>query len=170
MRSYFLLTFLLLASEPGFGFAKLTPEATAAFEHYVERAEPHIAGAEVRNPELRGGELRIEAGHAGGDAKAPGGMIQDWVGRMFIPGATLHQAQAVLRDYANYKAFYAPKVIESKQLAHNGDEYDVFLRLYEKHILTVVLNSTYHVRYHMPDAQHLIVTSRSTRIAEVKDA
>jgi hypothetical protein len=60
-------------------------------------------------------------------------------------------------------------VIESQLLAHNGDEYDVLLRLYEKHVITVVLNSTYHIRYEMPDPKHLNVTSRSIRIAEVKD-
>ena len=86
-----------------------------------------------------------------------------------MPGATLAQVQSVLRDYAEYKNFYRPKVIESQQLAHSGDEYDVLLRLYEKHILTVVLNSTYHIRYEMPDPKHLIVTSRSTHIGEVKD-
>jgi hypothetical protein len=169
VRLRFLLSLVVLAWGPGFGFAKLTPEATAAFEQYVERAEPHIAGAEVRDLKLRSGELRIESGHAGGDAQAPGGMIQDWIGSMFIPGATLDQTQAVLRDYANYKAFYAPKVVESKQLSRSGDEYDVFLRLYEKHLLTVVLNSTYHVRYSTPEPRHLIVTSRSTRIAEVQE-
>ena len=55
--------------------------------------------------------------------------------------------------------------------ATNGkySEYDVMLRLYEKHILTVVLNSTYHIRYETPDPKHLVVTSRSTHIGEVKD-
>jgi hypothetical protein len=32
----------------------------------------------------------------------------------------------------------------------------------------VVLNTTYRIRYAMPDARHLTVTSRATRIAEVK--
>ena len=81
----------------------------------------------------------------------------------------MRRCRACFEDYANYKNFYRPKVIESRELAHNGDEYDVLLRLYEKHILTIVLNSTYHIRYEMPDSQHLIVTSRSTHIGEVKD-
>ena len=123
----------------------------------------------LRDPNLRGGEARVRAAEEARHVNAPGAMIQDWVGTTFLPGATLAQVQAVLRDYAAYKNFYRPKVIESQQLAHNGDEYDVLLRLYEKHILTVVLNSTYHIRYEMPDARHLIVTSRSTRIGEVKD-
>jgi hypothetical protein len=127
----------------------------------------------VRDPQLAGGQARIEARVAPRDearnANAPGAMIQDWVGTMFIPGATLGQVRTVLEDYAEYKSFYRPKVIESQQLAHSGDEYDVLLRLYEKHILTIVLNSTYHIRYEVPDSKHLIVTSRSTHIGEVKD-
>jgi hypothetical protein len=165
----FALPFCLLAVQPRLPSVKLEPEAAAAFDRYVEQAEARIGGAEVRNPALRGGELHIDAVDAVRRAKAPGGMIQDWAGTMFIPGATLAQVQAVLRDYANYKNFYQPKVVESKQIAQSGDEYDVFLRLNEEHILTVILNTTYHVRYSLPDTQHLIVTSRSTRIAEVKD-
>jgi hypothetical protein len=123
----------------------------------------------VRDPKLRGGEARIEAVDAARNVNAPGAMIQDWTGSTFMPGATLGQMQSILRNYAGYKNFYRPKVIESKQLAHTGDEYDVLLRLYEKHILTIVLNSTYHIRYEMADPQHLVVTSRSTHIGEVKD-
>jgi hypothetical protein len=150
-------------------FAHLTPEATVAFDRYVEQAEARMSSDPVRDPKLRGGEARIEAVDAAHNVNAPGAMIQDWVGTMFMPGATLAQVQSVLRDYAGYENFYRPKVIGSRELAHTGDEYDVLLRLYEKHILAVVLNSTYHIRYEMRDSKHLIVTSRSTRIGEVKD-
>ena len=157
---------LLLVTVP---FARLTPEATAAFDRYVEQAEERMNSDTVRDPKLRGGEARIEAVDAAHNVNTPGAMIQDWVGTMFIPDATLAQVQSVLRDYAGYKGFYRPKVIESKQLANSGDEYNVLLRLCEKHILTIVLNSTYHIRYEMPDAKRLIVTSHSTHIGEVKD-
>jgi hypothetical protein len=36
----------------------------------------------------------------------------------------------------------------------------------EKHLLSIVLNSAYHVRYEMPDQRELIVTSHSARIGE----
>ena len=148
---------------------KLAPETSAAFDRYVAQAEARLENSEARNSKLRGGEVRIESVGAARDTKLPGGMIQDWIGTMFVRGANLDQARAVLQDYANYKTIYAPKAIESKLLARHADEYDVFLRLYEKHILSVVLNTTYHVRYSVPDAQRLTVTSYSTRIAEVKD-
>ena len=132
----------------------------------------HADGKPELKAKLRDGELVIESAstlNGGNEEKTPGGMIQDWLGMMFMPGATLADVKAVLQDYENYKNFYKPKVIESKELAHGGDEYDVFLRLYEKHVLTVVLNTAYHVRYGMLDPQRVDVTSRSIRIAEAKD-
>jgi hypothetical protein len=151
---------LLLVVVP---FARLTPQAIAAFDRYVEQAEARMASDPIR------AEPGVQAVDAVHNVNAPGAMIQDWVGTTFMPGATLAQVQSVLRDYNDYKGFYRPKVIESQQISRNGDEYNVLLRLYEKHILTVVLNSTYHIRYEMPDPKHLIVTSRSTHIGEVKD-
>ena len=153
---------------------KLARETAAAFDRYVAQAEARIEKTEARNSKIEGGELRIESAGAAADAKVRGGMIQDWIGTMFVRGATVDQARTVLQDYASYKIYYAPQAIESKLLGHHADEhgddeYDVFLRLHEKHILSVVLNTTYHVRYAMPDAQRLTVTSYSTRIAEVKD-
>jgi hypothetical protein len=158
---------LVLVTVP---FAHLTPESTAAFDRYIEQAEITVHSNTVRDLALKNGEPRIQAVQAARNVNAPGAMIQDWVGSMFMPGVTLAQVQSVLRDYPDYKNFYRPRVIESQELAHTGDEYDVLLRLYEKHILTIVLNSTYHVRYEMPDSNHLIVISRSTHVGEVKDA
>jgi hypothetical protein len=149
--------------------ARLTPEAATAFDGYVEQAEAKMNAQPVRDPKLRGGEVRIEPVEAAREVKAPGAMVQDWVGNIFMPDATLAQVQSVLQDYANYKNIYRPKVMESRELLHKGDEYDVQLRLYEKHILTVILNTTYHIRYGMPDPKHLTLISRSTHIGEVKD-
>ncbi len=79
-----------------------------------------------------GNNIRIESGHTLDNGKkidVPDGMIQHWVGTMFIASATIPQVKAVLQDYENYKSIYKPEVIESKLISHQGDEYDVFLRL-----------------------------------------
>jgi hypothetical protein len=173
-----------LASWEAYAFARLTPETEAAFDRYVQAAEsrmnrdlsPERFLVADTKPELKarlqGGEMVIEPGAALNDseeAKAPGGMIQDWMGSMFIKDATNAKVRAVLQDYENYTEFYKPEVIESKLISHQGDEYDVFLRLYKKQILTVVLNTRYQVRYGALDPQHMYVISHSTRIAEVKN-
>jgi len=165
--------------------ARLRPQTSAAFDHYVLVTETRMnadlsAGRFLRIariPEtraaLRAGETRIQPSSTldnGKEIDVPSGLIQDWIGAMFIPNATIAQIQAVLQDYANYKDFYQPDVTDSKEIAHHGDQYDVFLRLYKKQVLTVVLNTTYHVEYHALDPSRLSVTSRSTKIAQAKDA
>ncbi|HUA18075.1 MAG TPA: hypothetical protein VMB25_04975 [Bryobacteraceae bacterium] len=161
----FLLVVSVVAAESPLGLVKIQPETAAAFDRYVARAETKMKT--WPRPQLRKGELRVEPG--GDPAEVPGGMIQDWTGAMFLPGATLASVQAVLQDYGNYMLYYKPEVIDSREISHKGDDYEIFLRLHEKHILTVVLNANYHVEYRMPDAEHLWVTSHSRRIAEVKD-
>jgi hypothetical protein len=169
-------------AQPGRAFVKLTAETSTAFDRYVEAAESkmnrdlspdhflHFSADPEVKAKLRGGELRIESAESPESREVPDGMLQDWWGSMFIPNATISQVKAVLQDYVDYKNFYRPELIESKQIANQGDEYDIFLRLYEKHVLTVVLNANYHVRYSMLGAQRLSVISHSTRIAEVTNA
>jgi hypothetical protein len=95
--------------------------------------------------------------------------VHHWIGAMFIPKATVADFKAAVQDYDNFKTYYKPEVTESKQIAHAGDEDDVFLRLSEKLLRAVVLNTNYHVRYAVLDPQRAYVISRSSRIAEWKD-
>lgn len=133
----------------------------------------HLDSKPDLKAKLRAGQLIINSGATLPGRKStdiPGGLLQDWVGVMFIPGGTIEQVKGVLQDYANYKNFYQPEVIASKELSHQGDQYDIFLRLYEKHVLTVVLNAKYHVEYGRLDARRMFVNSHSTRIAEATES
>jgi hypothetical protein len=166
----------LFAAAPLIYATQLTPQTSAAFDHYIDLTEARMKAdlsSDGWKGKIRGRKIGIEPGVTldnGRKINVPDGMIQHWVGTMFIAGATIPQVKAVLQDYGNYKYTYKPEVIESKQISHQGDEYDVFLRLYKKQILTVVLNSNYHVRYSMLDPRRMYVISHSTRIAEAKDA
>lgn len=168
---------LLVAGPLAYG-ARLTPETAAAFDRYIEltEARPQFLAINADSDwkaKVRAGNVRIEQRNTrdnGKEIRVPDGMIQDWAGTVFIPGANISQVKAVLQDYANYKNFYRPDVTESRKIAGQGDEFDIFLRLYKKNILTVVMNANYHVHFGMLDAQHMFVISRSTRIAEVIDA
>jgi hypothetical protein len=184
VRCLRLLFVALLTAAQATYAAKLIPQTAAAFDRYVELTEARmnadlapgrflrIAGQADWQAKVRGGHIRIQRDVTldnGKEIDVPGGMIQHWVGAMFISGATIQQVRAVLQDYESYKYIYKPEVIDSRLISHKGDEYDVFLRLYKKQVLTVVLNSTYHVRYGAPDPLRMYVISHSTRIAEVKD-
>ena len=167
-----------------FAFAKLTPQTTQRFDAYVQSVEQAIearrdpgqflivdAKPELKT-RLRDGEMLTEQ-VPDQEYPAPAGRpdgLHHWRGMMFIRGASLGQIRTILQDYDHYQTFYQPHVIESKEISHHGDEYDIFLRLYEKYVLTVVLNSSYRVRYITVDPRRMEVTSRSTRIAEARSA
>ena len=141
------------------GFAAdLTPATQRAFDRYIQLTE---AGLErdlnvqhflYGNPtaqqkaQLRKGDVLIvsrQKRDSGKEIEVPGGLIQDWMGTLFMPGVTIANVRAVMQDYPSYKNFYKPEVIESKLLRHSGNEYDVFLRLYKRQFVVVVLNGDY---------------------------
>jgi hypothetical protein len=164
--------------------AELTPQLQKGFDRYIQLTEERQARelnpqhflygnptAEQRT-KLRNGELLIlrqKTLDQGKEIVVPGGLLQDWAGLLFIPHATIPQVRAILQDYAAYKQFYKPEVIESKLLGHKGNEFDIFLRLYKLQFVTVVLNGNYHVAFGDLDAKHMYVNSRSTHMGQVKN-
>src|SRR5579884_1876051 len=132
--------------------ADLTPQTQRAFDRYIQLTEAKLDRNLNRdflysdpNPEertkLRSGDVLIRSMQTRDNARdidVPGGLIQDWLGILFIRGATIAQVRAVMQDYPAYKSFYKPDVIESKLRRQNGNEYDIFLRLFKKQFLTVV--------------------------------
>ena len=160
--------------------SRLTAETTRAFDGYVKRRELEIARRQ--EPAAALWCLEISAcrqaaksgvyvdGHAGqGLSEIKGGLVHDWVGATFIPGATLDQTLTLLRNYANHKNLFAPEVIESKTLEERGDDYKVFLKIRKKKILTVVLDTEYDVIYRKVGAKRAYSRSYSTKVAEVED-
>jgi hypothetical protein len=178
------LTLLLAIAIAPSEAAKLTPATSGAFDHYIQVTEDRMH--QSLRPEgflnvdsrpdfkerVRGGEIVIQ-GHTTMEndkpIRIPGGQIQDWLGMAFFPNTTLERVRSMLQDYANYKDYYRPDVIESKLKFREGDEFDIFLRLYKHQVLTVVLNTDYHVRFASLDPHRMYLISHSTRVAEVKN-
>ncbi len=168
--------------------AELSPKTTAAFDHYVALSEAKIdASLNDRQtflwvdrlpPEqrasilarLRAGDVVIERMQTlenGKPIDVPGGLIHYWIGTVFIPGATLTQTLALVEDYNHQSEYYRPRVLASKILWNNGNDYRVYLRLYEKKVLTCVLDTQHEVHYAIIDSSHAWSRSRSTEIREV---
>jgi hypothetical protein len=179
---YLLCTILIASFECGAG-TRISPRSTEAFNRYVQVTEAELKSDALstglaldseKKRKLRAGEIlvterqRTDNGRA---IQAPSGMIQDWEGSVFVPAVTLDRFRAFLQDYDNYKDSYRPAVIESRLKHRDGDQFDVFLRLYKKQalLITVVLNVDYQIEYSFSQPRQMFVVSRSTRIAEVKD-
>ncbi|HLW83224.1 MAG TPA: hypothetical protein VKS20_14385 [Candidatus Acidoferrales bacterium] len=123
--------------------------------------------------ELQRGEILIQrndqcaSSHC---APIPGGLIHDWIGLVFVPGVSMAQALSVLQDYDRDAGYYQPQVIKSKLLEKSGGDFQVFLRLKQVEVITVILDTQYHIRYTRLDRAHVYSRSYSTRIAEVENA
>jgi hypothetical protein len=170
---------------------QLKKETAAAFDQYIRlkevRDERQISGrhaflwidalpdpiAREHYAKLKGGQVLTRRNQDCGtpDCNAiPGGLIHDWVGVVFIPGVSLAQAMSALQDYDRDADYYGPQILKSKLLDRSGDVFDVFLRLKQVHVITVVLDTEYEVHYRYLDNAHAVSRSYSTRIAEVEKA
>jgi len=122
--------------------------------------------------DLKRGEVlvyKLETRDQGREISVPDGIIHHWVGVSFIPGANMAQALAIAQDYDRRAELYKPEVTVSRTLAHNGDDYKIFLRLYQKKFTTVMFNTEYDIHWHKFDATRYTSDSISSRVAEVKD-
>jgi hypothetical protein len=75
-----------------------------------------------------------------------------------------------VQDYDNHKNIYKPDVIASKLISHHGNDFQIYLRLLKKKIMTVVLDTDHDVHYRSLDGARWTCRSYTTRIAEVEDA
>jgi len=98
-----------------------------------------------------------------------GGLIHDWTGVVFIPGISIQRALAALQDYDRDAAYYQPEVVKSKLLQKSGDDFHIYLRLKQVHVITVVLDTEYDVHYAHLDASRAESRSYSARISEVEN-
>jgi hypothetical protein len=159
--------------------AELKPQTVAAFDRYIQQAEQKLEGRQnflwagesaARARRVRQGEIVVEP--ATGTLETPvfDGLVHDWVGAVFLPGATLGQTLAAGQDYTRHKDIYRPEVLDSTMLAHTGNDFRVYLRLLKKKIVTVVLDTEHDAHYERVDGTRWRSRSRSTKIAEVKNA
>lgn len=132
----------------------LSTQTSQAFDDYVKKQETSMSWQARRDTS---------------PIQVPDGLIHDWVAQQDVPGATVEKAVALLQNYAAYKRVFAPDVLDSKVLEHDGNRWRVYLQLRRKAILTVVLNTEYEVEYRPLDGGRWEIVSHSTKVVEVED-
>jgi hypothetical protein len=188
IRSTFvMIAAIVLASSPSRA-ADLNPATDAAFNRYVQISEqrmhsdmssgsflwvdglPAQQRLEVHDRLKRGGVVtqRLETLEQGASIAVPGGLIHHWIGVVFIPGTDLQRTLALLQNYDQHSRIYAPRVLRSKLIQRNGDDFKVFLRLRDRNVITVVLDTEYDVLYVRLSPARACSQSYSTRVAEVE--
>lgn len=159
----------------------LKPKTLQAFEDYIRDAEeamqPALGGRGAflwsdlnsnRSQVVKQGQIAAQLWAGDWPVKIPNGLIHDWVGAVFIPGATVERVLALVQNYDDHKNIYQPEVMDSKLLSHEGNDFKIFLRVLKKKIITVVLDTDHDVHYTPLEEKRWFCRSYTTRIAEVE--
>ena len=154
-----------------------TPAAVSGFSSYVSQIEARLDQqhrsaasflAHADSARLHNGESIIEKVNPVPAPDLPGAMLHHWRGTAFAAGATGADFERLMRDFNAYPKTYAPQVVRASILSQNGDHFDATMRVRQKHVITVVMDTTYHIDFGHLDPQHGFSLSRSTRIGEIE--
>jgi hypothetical protein len=162
---------------------RLKKQTLKSFEAYIRDAEAEMEqtqrdpvrflwsdGSAKRAERVRGGEIVAEFWSGHGPVKIPSGLIHDWTGAAWMPSTTLKATLALIQNYDNHANIYKPEVIASKLISRSGNDFEIYLRLLKKKIVTVVLDTDHSVHYGPVDRTRWVCQSYTTRIAEVENA
>ena len=123
----------------------------------------------IRLARVRKGEIVVSpTPNAKNPQHVTSGLIHDWIGAVFIPGATLKQVFRITRDYANYKVIYRPSVIDSKVVTSSDSEDRFSLLLQNKSFFhKTALETEYEYHYVQLTAGQAYGISQTTRVQQI---
>jgi len=173
-------------------YAVVLRAATAsAFDRYVRLTEQRIADEVARPapflwidsvPAARRAELD-KGLHQGGviverlttmdgskNIDVPDGLIHHWVGTVFAPHATVAQAVALMQDYNKHSTYFAPNIVSSKRLDHQGDHFKVALRFSVKKVIAVTLDTENDAQFFRMAPDRAYSRIRTTKVVEIANA
>jgi hypothetical protein len=163
--------------------AELKPETAAAFDRYVTLTEDGFAQhqgfedflwldhhSNEKSLVWLGQSVTVPARtlDQGAEIEARDGVIQHWLGVVYLEKATLDRVRDILLNFNEYHNMIPLQIAESKTNKRDGDQLDVFLRLYKKQVSAVVLNVNAAAKYTLLDPSRAIIACRSTHIGEAE--
>ncbi len=169
---------MLSALTTGSG-AEPAADAVSAFQAYIGTIEARLARQHGSadhfvvwpvgegEAQLRRGELLVEQVTPALGRPLPGAMLHHWRGTAFAPGATAAQFERLLRNFDAYPKVFAPEVLNARSESLPGNRMQAWMRVRQRHVITVVMDSDYDVAFGQLDARHGYSISRSTRITEI---
>jgi len=162
---------------------QLRPETLHSFERYIRHAEKVMEitlrdehgflwsdADPQRARQVRAGEILTQFWSGRGPEEVSNGLIHDWVGAAFVPGTTIEATLLLIQNYDHHQAIYQPEVLVSKLMRRRGNDFEIYMRLLKKKIMTVVLDTDHDVHYEQIDSTRWVCRSYTTRIAEVENA
>ncbi len=160
----------------------LKPQTAEAFDRYIAatdvRMQPRWSGEHFLwfddSPEIRGrllgGSVVAQPVQGNGIVNIPGGLIQDWMGAVFVPKTTLQEVLRLVQDYPQHPQIYKPDVTEVKVLSHTGQDYFIHTRVVKaKFFVSAVLNIDNQIHYVTLDSKRVYSRSASQRVVEIEN-
>lgn len=120
---------------------------------------------------LLAGAVVVQPIQGNGVVALPGGLVQDWIGAVFVPHTTLKEALSVVQDYPQHPQIYKPDVTEVKVLSHSGNDYAIRTRVVKsKFFISDVVDIDNQIHFVPLDAKRVYSRSASQRIVEISNA
>ena len=158
----------------------LKPQTVEAFDRYIAATEakmqPRWSGEHFLwfddSPEIHArllaGAIAAQPIQGNGVVTLPGGLIQDWIGAVFVPKSTLEETLRVVQDYPQHIEMYKPDVAEIKVLSHSGSDYVIHTRIVKsKFFISDVLDVENEIHYVTLDPKRVYSRSASRRVVEI---
>lgn len=167
---------LLLLAAHGCALGQPAPAATAIFDQYVSAVDARMAQehasaegflAPVEWARVRAQGVVVDPVTPPGGAALPGALLHDWRATAFVQGATATDLERVLRDFAGYPRVFAPQVVETRVVGEQAGAAQVWMRVRQRHGITVTMDATYDVRFGRLDEAHGWSVSRSRDVRAV---
>jgi hypothetical protein len=180
-----LLLMVLLAPSPRSLAAESTPEAASAFNAYASGVELRLASqhrlagtflvmpaareetGQPMDARLRRGDVVVERLTPPTGAEFAGAMLHHWRGTAFVAGATVPDFERLMQDFPAYPEHFHPQVLRARLIMRQGDRLEAAMRVRQQHVLTVVMDTAYDIRFGRLDARHGYSMAHSTRISEI---
>ncbi len=165
---------LFLALPAVAGAEPLGAATLAAWDAEVRKLEARLETESARTASFDGLAPSVRAALQRGEAvienvddyptDVPNGLVHLWRGRVFIPGVSLAQLIAVVRDPVAHKQ---EDVLEARLLDRSGDTDRIFLKITRSALVTVAYNTEHIVTYHTRGPALVTSRSEATKIAEL---
>jgi hypothetical protein len=161
----------------------LKSETIRAFDNYVASAEaklqPRWSGEHFLwfddSPEIRvslvAGTVVAQPIQGNGVITLPGGLVQDWIGAVFVPNTTLKETLSVVQNYPQHAQIYKPDVADVKVLTHTDNDYTIRTRVVKsKFFISDVVDIDNQIHFVSLDSKRVYSRSASQRVVEISNA
>jgi hypothetical protein len=179
-RRFWVISFMITAAAHA---AKLTPEALSAWARYVHSVDAGMQArlqqghsflwideAPDRRRQLRAGEILVSGVGEQNPKKIPSGLIHHWIGAAFFPNVKLADVLGVVRDYAHYKEYYNPNVMDARTIQQSPGADRFSMLLMNKGVIgSTALESEYESSYADAGAHRCYSIATAVRLQEVED-